>query len=55
MDEEMANKTNEAVQKTMGGILSDATQYYSEFPSLRQYTGGGSVTRDDLPEDAVIT
>lgn len=54
MDEEMANKTNEAVQKTMGGILSDATKYYSEFPSLRQYAGGGPVTRDDLPEDAVI-
>jgi len=54
MDQEMADKTNEAVQKTMGGILSDATQYYSEFPSLKQYKPGGSVTKDDLPEDAVI-
>lgn len=54
MDQEMADKTNEAVQKTMGGILSDATQYYSEFPSLRKYTDGGSVTEDKLPEGAVI-
>jgi hypothetical protein len=53
MDEEMANKTNEAVQKTMGGILSDATQYYSEFPSLKQYTDGGPVAEGDLPDDAV--
>lgn len=56
MDAEMANKTNEAVQKTMGGILSDATQYYSEFPSLmpKKYNGGGPVTEDKLPEGAVI-
>ena len=40
----------------MGGILDDATKYYSEFPSLmpKKYNGGGPVTKDDLPEDAVI-
>ena len=56
MDAEMANKTNEAVQKTMGGILDDATKYYSEFPSLmpKKYNRGGPVTEDELPEDAVI-
>ena len=54
MDEEMAEKTNEAVQKAAGGIIKDATQYYSEFPSLKQYEPGGPVTKDDLPEDAVI-
>ena len=56
MDAEMANKTNEAIQKTMGGVLDDATKYYKDFPSLmpKKYNGGGPVTKDKLPEDAVI-
>jgi len=54
MDEEMANKTNEAVQKTMGGILADSVKYQNEFPSLRKYKGGGHVTKDNLPEGAEI-
>ena len=53
MDEEMANKTNEAAQKAMGGILADSVKYHNEFPSLRKYTGGGPVAEGDLPDDAV--
>ena len=53
MDEEMANKTNEAAQKAMGGILAGSVKYQNEFPSLRKYTGGGPVAEGDLPDDAV--